>query len=165
MLHPFAADYRPGAKTNALSCVLRVVDGDGASALLTGDVEAPGEARLVARAQAAPEAALRSDVLVVPHHGSRTSSTEAFLAAVRPQVAVIQVGYRSRYGHPAPEVVGRYTRRGILVVRTDQCGAWTWRDGAASCTRDSRRRYWQWHGPDRPATTVRIPSRPEREPP
>jgi len=165
MLHPFAPDYRPGAKTNALSCVLRVVDTDGASALLTGDVEAPGEARLVARAQGAPEATLRSDVLVVPHHGSRTSSTEAFLASVRPQVAVIQVGYRSRYGHPAPEVVQRYTRRGISVVRTDHCGAWQWRDGMASCTRDSRRRYWQWHGADRPATLARIIPHAGREPP
>ena len=144
MLHPFADDYRPGAKTNALSCVLRVVGGDGASALLTGDVEAPGEARLVARARGEPAASLRSDVLVVPHHGSRTSSTDAFLDAVHPAVAVIQVGYRSRYGHPAPEVVARYAAHRIAVVRSDFCGAWLWAAGQAHCTRSLRRRYWQW---------------------
>jgi competence protein ComEC len=144
MLHPFAGDYHPGAKTNALSCVLRVVGADGASALLTGDVEAPGEARLVARARAGPGASLRSDVLVGPHHGSRTSSTDAFLDAVRPRVAVIQVGYRSRYGHPAPDVVARYAAHGIRVVRTDHCGAWLWDGGQARCTRTLRRRYWQW---------------------
>ncbi|MFL6679821.1 MAG: ComEC/Rec2 family competence protein [Burkholderiaceae bacterium] len=159
MLHPFAGDYRPGAKTNALSCVLRVVAADGSSALLTGDVEAAGEARLVARARAAPGddgARLRSDVLVVPHHGSHTSSTGAFLDAVRPSVAVIQVGYRSRYGHPAPEVVARYRAHAIPVVRSDHCGAWTWSAGQASCTRDVRRRYWQWQGAAEPLTPASI---------
>ena len=154
ILHPFASDYRPGAKTNALSCVLHVVGADGRSALLTGDVEAPGEARLVARARADPGASLRSDVLVVPHHGSRTSSTDAFLDAVRPGVAVIQVGYRSRYGHPAPAVVARYAAHGIALVRTDHCGAWLWADGQARCTRTLRRRYWQWPGATGPPTAT-----------
>ena len=162
ILHPFASDYRPGAKTNALSCVLRVVGADGASALLTGDVEAPGEARLVARARdrpADPAVHLRSDILVVPHHGSRTSSTDAFLDAVRPQVAVIQVGYRSRYGHPAPDVVARYRAHGIPVVRSDHCGAWLWTGGQARCTRALRRRYWQWQGAD-DRLTPEWPGRP-----
>jgi competence protein ComEC len=154
LLHPFASDYRPGAKTNAISCVLRVVDARGASALLTGDVEAPGEARLVARVRADPDAVLRSDVLVVPHHGSHTSSTGAFLDAVRPAVAVIQVGYRSRYGHPAPDVVARYAARSIPVVRSDHCGAWRWAGGRADCTRTLRRRYWQWQGAVGPLTPV-----------
>ena len=155
ILHPAAGDYRPGAKTNALSCVLRIVGADGASALLTGDVEAPGEARLVARARdrpADPAVRLRSDILVVPHHGSHTSSTDAFLDAVRPQVAVIQVGYRSRYGHPAPDVVARYAAHGIPVVRSDHCGAWLWADGQARCARTLRRRYWQWQGAAEPLT-------------
>ena len=172
LLHPFAGDYRPGAKTNALSCVLRVVAADGASALLTGDVEAAGEARLVARALAAPaddEARLRSDVLVVPHHGSHTSSTAAFLDAVHPAVAVIQVGYRSRYGHPAPDVVARYRARAIPVVRSDHCGAWTWSGGRASCARDLRRRYWQWQGTGEPLTPRAIgpplpPPQPQPQP-
>ncbi len=160
MLHPFADDYRPGAKTNSISCVLRVVDARGTSALLTGDVEAPGEARLVARARARPAdptSTLRSDVLVVPHHGSRTSSTDAFLDAVRPAVAVIQVGYRSRYGHPAPDVVARYAAHGIPVVRSDHCGGWLWADGQARCTRALRRRYWQWRGAPEPLTPSRLP--------
>ena len=152
ILHPFASDYHPGAKTNAISCVLRVVDARGVGALLTGDVEAPGEVRLVARARADPAATLRSDVLVVPHHGSRTSSTDALLDAVRPRVAIIQVGYRSRYGHPAPDVVARYAAHGIPVVRSDHCGAWLWDGGAARCTRTVRRRYWQWHGAEEPLT-------------
>ena len=168
LLHPFADDYRPNAKTNAISCVLRVVDQRGASALLTGDVEAPGEARLVARARASPldpAATLRSDILVVPHHGSHTSSTDAFLDAVRPAVAVIQVGYRSRYGHPAPEVVARYAAHGIPVVRSDHCGGWLWADGRALCTRALRRRYWQWQGAPEPLTPPRLTEQPVGAPP
>ena len=156
ILHPFASDYRPGAKTNSLSCVLRVVGADGASALLTGDVEAPGESRLVARARVDAAAGLRSDILVVPHHGSHTSSTDGFLEAVRPGVAVIQVGYRSRYGHPAPEVVARYADHSIPVVRTDHCGAWMWAAGQARCVRTQRRRYWQWTGAAEPLTPARV---------
>jgi competence protein ComEC len=153
-LHPPLAALHPGARTNAISCVLRVVDALGRSALLTGDIEAAQEDWLVARAVASStrdglvppvaDATLRSDILVVPHHGSRTSSTATFLDAVRPQVAVIQVGYRSRYGHPAPAVVARYGARGIAVVRTDHCGAWSWREGEGVCTRAVRRRYWGW---------------------
>ena len=158
MLHPFADDYHPGAKTNALSCVLRVADADGASALLTGDVEAAGEARMIVHARDGPAATLRSDVLVVPHHGSHTSSTDAFLDAVNPAVAVIQVGYRSRYGHPAPIVVARYRAHGIALVRTDHCGAWSWSDGQARCTRVIRQRYWQWQ----PAPGVGDPPTPPR---
>ena len=138
----------PGVKSNALSCVLRVVDAAGHRLLLTGDIEAPQEAELLARLGPA----LRSDILVVPHHGSRTSSTAAFLDAVRPAVAVIQVGYRSRFGHPAPEVVARYRERGIEMVRTDHCGAWEWRIDGAVCTRAVRRRYWQWTAPAAAAT-------------
>ena len=161
ILHPFASDYRPGAKTNALSCVLRVVDGRGVGALLTGDVEAPGEAALVARSRAAPAATLQSEVLVVPHHGSRTSSTDVFLDAVRPRVAVIQVGYRSRYGHPAPDVVARHAAHGIPVVRSDHCGAWRWDGGAARCTRTLRRRYWQWRGVEEPLTPAWVGPAPD----
>ena len=91
-------------KSNAMSCVLRVSAAGQPSALLTGDIEREQEAALVGRLGDA----LRSDVLIVPHHGSRTSSTPAFLDAVRPRVAVVQAGYRNRFGHPAPEVLARY---------------------------------------------------------
>ena len=110
-----------------MSCVLKVTDAAGRSALLTGDIEARQEAELLASAPAA----LRSDILVVPHHGSRTSSTPAFLAAVSPRVAVIQAGYRNRFGHPHPAVLAGYQAAGIEVVRTDHCGAWRWDDGGA----------------------------------
>jgi competence protein ComEC len=139
-LHPAAGTPLAEAKPNALSCVLRVVDAAGRSVLLTGDIEAPQEAALVARFGTA----LRSDLLLVPHHGSRTSSTDAWLDAVQPRVALVQAGYRSRYGHPAAEVLARYQARGIMLVRSDRCGAWTWLDGAFECARDARRRYWHW---------------------
>jgi competence protein ComEC len=123
-----------------VSCVLRVRDSAGRSVLLTGDIEAPQEAALVARL--GPE--LRSTLLLVPHHGSRTSSSERFLDAVQPQVAMVQAGYRSRFGHPAPDVLARYQARGIMLVRSDRCGAWSWNDGAFQCAREARRRYWHW---------------------
>lgn len=142
VLHPTAADYRVAQRPNALSCVLRVAGGQG-SALLAGDIEAPQEAAMLARA-----APLASDVLLVPHHGSRTSSTEAFIDAVQPQTAVVQAGYRSRFGHPAPDVVARYEGRGITVVRTDRCGAWTMGpEGTTDCVRFASRRYWHHRGP------------------
>lgn len=144
VLHPLPGDELRARKPNAISCVLRLVDQRGTSALLPGDIEADQEAALIQRS--AP-GALASDILVVPHHGSRTSSTEAFLHAVQPSVAVVQAGYRSRFGHPSPEVMARYAALGIPVVRTDRCGAWMWHDGAEKCTRDVRRRYWHWHQP------------------
>ena len=128
---------RPAPRPNALSCVLLIEDAQGRRALLTGDIEAEQEQALLARA-----APLRSDILLVPHHGSRTSSTAAFLAAVQPDVSVVQAGYLNRYGHPAPDVMARYRASGLTVVRTDQCGAWGWRDARAWCTRLVRGRYW-----------------------
>jgi competence protein ComEC len=153
MLHPLSAEHPPPgllpARPNALSCVLRVSDAEGRSLLLTGDIEAAQEAALVARAAAGPDPALqspvlKSEVLLVPHHGSRTSSTPAFLEAVAPRVALVQAAYRSRFGHPAPDVVARYEARGIEVLRTDRCGAWSWRSDEAQgrCERAERPRYW-----------------------
>ncbi|MDO9285477.1 MAG: competence protein ComEC, partial [Aquabacterium sp.] len=143
VLHPTDDEVAAARKPNAVSCVLRVADASGRSVLITGDIEAPQEAALLRRGAAA----LASSVLLVPHHGSRTSSTEAFLDAVRPRTAIVQAGYRSRFGHPAPDVIARYADRGIEVVRSDQCGAWLWHDGVAACTRDVRRRYWHWSPP------------------
>ena len=92
--------------------------------------------------------ALHSDMLVVPHHGSRTSSTPAFIAAVAPRVAVFTPGYRNRFGHPRPEVVARYIDAGIATYRTDFDGALTF-DFAPGATlvprveREIDRRYWR----------------------
>jgi competence protein ComEC len=154
VLHPRAEDHDALARPNTLSCVLRVASAAGSSVLLTGDIEAAQEAALLAR----DAAALRSSVLLVPHHGSKTSSTAAFIDAVAPRVALVQAGYRSRFGHPAPEVVERYRQRGITLLRSDSCGGWTWQadspataldDAAAGCERRTARRYW--HHPGVPA--------------
>ncbi len=146
VLQPNAEGHALAVKPNALSCVLKV-SGASSSALLTGDIEAAQEATLVERSGAG----LRSDVLLVPHHGSRTSSTPAFVDAVAPRVAVVQAGYRSRFGHPAPDVVERYLERGIEVVRSDRCGAWTQAaDGLARCERRVSARYWHHRPPGLP---------------
>jgi competence protein ComEC len=148
LLHPQAEAYQQAVKSNAMSCVLRVSGGatagaqsTGRSALLTGDIEAAQELALLQRV---PAAALRADVLLVPHHGSKTSSTEAFLAAVAPQVALVQAGYRNRFGHPAPAVLARYQALGIQTLASPDCGAWQWRslDGAWQCQRQRSLRYW-----------------------
>jgi competence protein ComEC len=90
---------------------------------------------------------LLSTVLVVPHHGSKTSSSPAFLAAVSPRLALVQTGYRNRYGHPAPEVANRYAARGIPWLTTVECGAWSAasNEAPAGCERQRSRRYWH-HG-------------------
>jgi competence protein ComEC len=138
MLHPLPGDYALAVKSNALSCVLRV-QGAAHSALLSADIEAAQEAALVQR----EGAALRSDVLLVPHHGSRTSSSAAFIDTVQARVAVVQAGYRNRFGHPLPDVVERYRARGIPVVRSDRCGAWTLpAAGPPICERERGVRYW-----------------------
>ena len=136
VLHPPAADHALALKPNAMSCVLKLTTAAGRSLLLTGDIEAAQEAALVERAGPA----LRSSVMLVPHHGSRTSSTAVFINAVAPEVALVQAGYRSRFGHPAPDVIGRYADRGVQVVRSDRCGAYHWPAGV--CERKRALRYW-----------------------
>ena len=120
ILHPAPAVYaqRDRRKENDRGCVMRIA-ARGASALLTADVEARSEAEMVARD--AP--ALRSTVMLVPHHGSRTSSSPAFLDAVGARVALLSVGYRNRFHHPNEAVMSRYAQRGVEVHRTDREGA------------------------------------------
>jgi competence protein ComEC len=139
VLHPRAADYAASARPNARSCVLRISNGRQ-SALLAGDIEQAQEARLVG--DAAP---LAADLLLVPHHGSKTSSGEAFLAAVQPQWALVQAGYRNRFGHPAAPVAARYRERGIALVESARCGAAGWssaRPQQLRCEREQAPRYW-----------------------
>jgi competence protein ComEC len=144
LLHPRAGSDDAALKPNARSCVLRVQAANGASVLLAGDIE---RAQELALADGRPET-LRADVLLVPHHGSRTSSTARFVDAVRPRLAVVQAGHRSRFGHPAPDVVARYRDRGIVLRQTSRCGALQWRSDRPEpvCERDAARRYW--HHPD-----------------
>jgi competence protein ComEC len=144
-LHP--ADDEPVVKRsadNAASCVLRI-ESPHASAILAGDIEAAQEARILRRSAPGD---LRADLLLVPHHGSKTSSTPAFLAAVAPRWAIVQAGYRNRFGHPAPRIMARYRDAGIAILRTDRDGAITLRLGASGVPRIERARadsprYWR----------------------
>jgi len=109
--------------------------------LLTGDIERAQEARLV---KAGTD--LRADLLLVPHHGSKTSSSDDFLDAVQPRFALVQAGYRNRFGHPAGPVMVRYAQRGIAVVDTPHCGAIHWSSARAQqvqCQRDMDPHYWR----------------------
>ena len=142
-LHPPAEDHVDTAarKDNARSCVL-AVRAHGRQVLLPADIERDVEQRLVASG-----AAIESEILIVPHHGSRTSSSAGFLDAVKPAVAVVALGYRNRFRHPSAEVMDRYRERGIPVLRTDAAGAVTLRMEAGATRvetwRSARRRYWQ----------------------
>jgi competence protein ComEC len=144
VLHPRAADYATGAKSNALSCVLRIAAG-GHAALLVGDIEQPQEARLVADG-----VQVHADLLLVPHHGSKTSSSAAFLDAVRPGFALVQAGYRNRFGHPAAPVMDRYAQQGIAVIASTRCGAARWRSddpARVACQREIEPHYWSHRVP------------------
>jgi len=125
VLHPAAAIYAeermPGKrarKENDRSCVLKVATRSAAT-LLTGDAEARSEQEMLVR----DAAALRAEILLVPHHGSKTSSTDAFIDAVHPAAGLFSVGYRNRFHHPNTAVVARYWMRGIELRRTDVEGA------------------------------------------
>jgi competence protein ComEC len=137
-LHP--ARPQP-ARRNDRSCVLKVSTPGGAM-LLTGDIERGAEAELLER-----RAEVRSDVVLMPHHGSRTSSTAPFVQAVSPAWAIAAAGYRSRFGHPHPEVLARYRAQGAQVLRTDLDGAVHVRlrasDIEVSTERRARPRYWR----------------------
>ena len=92
-----------------------------------------------------PTGNLRADVLLVPHHGSKTSSSAAFLDAVQPRLALVQAGYRNRFGHPASPVLVRYDERRIRMIDTPHCGAasWqSWHPDGVQCARDVQKRYW-----------------------
>jgi competence protein ComEC len=143
VLHPpRAAHAEPRRRENDRSCVVRVVTA-GSSLLLSGDVEARSEAEMVRGVLA-----LSSEVLLAPHHGSKTSSTAAFLDAVGPRHALFSVGHRNRHRHPHPAVVARYLERGVRIHRTDRDGALHLRLGERPDALDpvrrraARPRYW-----------------------
>jgi competence protein ComEC len=142
MLHPEADSYNDfDRKDNDRGCVLKIVSPHG-SVLLAGDIERSSEIRLLR----ADRERLSAEVLVVPHHGSRTSSTPEFVGAVSPRFAIFAVGYRNRFGHPHPAVTARYRKQGSRLLRTDLAGAVLVRINAAGIDAESWREvekhYW-----------------------
>lgn len=128
-------------KPNRQSCVLKVTSAAGRAALFTADIEADVERELLARARDV----LRADLLIAPHHGSRTSSTEPFLDAVEPRAALFQVGYRNRFHHPNASVFARYGLRAMPLSRSDEDGAARVEIGADLVLerfRQTHARYW-----------------------
>ncbi len=139
VLHPAAQDYHAGLSENNLSCVIQVQT-DKTRILLTGDIEAEAESLLVERYGAA----LKSDYLLVPHHGSKTSSTPDFTSQVKPKVAIIPVGWRNRYGLPHANVIARYERHAVDWYSTARDGAVMIQtdDETIDTYRPRVRRYW-----------------------
>lgn len=137
VLHPPAGK---GLAGNDASCVLLVEAGH--RVLLTGDIEATAEAGVLARGLAPV------DVVLVPHHGSTTSSTPAFVAATRPALAVASAGFANRWSQPRPEIVERWRESGARVLTTADSGAVSLRlcgDAASVSVRQhrrDRRRIW-----------------------
>jgi competence protein ComEC len=138
-LNPGTADA--GGRANNRSCVLRIA-APGGRVLLTGDIERAAERELLRRV---PEL-LPAEALLVPHHGSATSSSAAFVEKVAPRYAVFTVGYRNRFGHPREDVVERYREAGSALLRTDTAGAIEMRFSAGALRvetqREQARRYW-----------------------
>lgn len=124
VLHPGSSDQP--SDDNSSSLVLRVEVG-GRSLLLPGDIGGAAERTLVAR----EGAALRCDLLKVPHHGSASSSGAALLGATRPRWAVVSAGVRNPFGHPADAVLRRLAATGVRTMRTDRQGVIVlrWRAG------------------------------------
>jgi competence protein ComEC len=107
--------------------------------LLVGDAEKAEEDWLVARYGSD----LSADVLKVGHHGSSTSTSDAFLAAVHPELAVISVGARNRYGHPSLDVLGSLSRAGVEVLRTDKAGTVVVRTDGSKLEIEESGRTWE----------------------
>ena len=128
---------------NDRSCVLQVVTGNH-RVLLTGDISANAESRL-AESHAS---ALKSDVVFAPHHGSKSSSSAAFIELVDPDIVLISSGFQNRFRHPNEHVLRRYLERGSVAVNSADSGwaelsvspdGWSWEHKA----RDDSKRYWQ----------------------
>jgi competence protein ComEC len=137
--YPGRGPNRNNRPENNDSLALRIAYGER-SFLLTGDLERAEEGRLLA------EDRIRvSDVLKVGHHGSKTSTIDPFLDAVRPSLAIISAGFENSFGHPQPEVLGRLENRRTAVLRTDLAGL--------STVRTDGKRLWYetWNGSARSA--------------
>jgi competence protein ComEC len=147
VLHPVAALPSGQGHDNDASCVLRV-SGPSGALLLTGDIGVTAEAALLARVQAG---ALRSEVVVSAHHGSRSSSSPAFVDATLPAHVVHSAGYRNAFGHPHPQVWARWAAAGVRNWRTDAQGAIGMvfaadADEGVTVFAERERRPRYWHG-------------------
>lgn len=142
ILYPSVSDLATETGDNALSCVLRISSPHG-SALLPGDIGVEQEYQLIERHGSG---ALQTDLLIVPHHGSETSSSTEFVHATQPRWAVFQVGYRNRYGHPKPGIVQTWKASGAELLRTDETGAlrfaFTRHNSHLSHARQTRAGFW-----------------------
>lgn len=129
LLHPVgaASTNLMDKDTNDDSLVMKVSYGE-VDILFTGDIGAKGESRLIASRQH-----LRAEILKVPHHGSRTSSSAAFLDAVQPRYAIFSLGKGNRYQFPHADVVARYQARACVQLRTDELGAIILKTDGARC--------------------------------
>lgn len=142
MLHPAPGMPEQDKKhDNERSCVLKVTSAFG-SLLLTGDIGRESEQVLV---DAQPDK-LKADVLVAPHHGSKSSSSAEFVRQVNPGVVIFTSGYRNRFGHPNPDVVARYQAIGSTSYRSDQDGAlriaFAEKGISVDAWRKTGRKYW-----------------------
>lgn len=140
VLSPTLASYdNTDIKDNNRSCVVKVTSQFG-SLLLTGDIEKKAENALL-------EDVIESDVLIAPHHGSKTSSTHQFVQAVGARHVIFTVGYLNRFKHPKPLIVERFEDNGALTYRSDYQGALTidftkTNPIKISALRQSQPRYW-----------------------
>jgi competence protein ComEC len=143
VLHPSVESYaNPEIKDNNRSCVVKVTSQFG-SILLTGDIEKDVEIDLLR----ANRDKLTSDILVVPHHGSKTSSTVDFVQAVNAKQVIFTVGYLNRFKHPKPLIEKRFEESGALTYRSDYQGAlqlnFMHKNGVEmNAWRQSQPRYW-----------------------
>ncbi len=120
-LYPGASEWQQARSDNNRSCVLRV-SRQGAAILLPGDLESTAEQVLMARL---PPSALRADVLVLGHHGSRNASSTAWLQTVQPRLAIVSAGYRNAFRHPSAALLERLRAAGIPWRNTAEAGALT----------------------------------------
>jgi len=144
VLHPDGATY---TATNNRSCVLKV-EGEGGSVLIPGDIEQKVEARLLRQNRAK----LAADILIAPHHGSKSSSGMSFIEAVSPQIVIFAAGYRNRYQFPIQQIVARFAMLGSTMYTSGHTGAIRIAVHpqlgitAVESYRDSHREYWN-HSP------------------
>ena len=145
ILHPSELKFK---SENDQSCVLSVKSqqSDRALILLSGDISRRVESHLVQHSRAK----LSADLLAVPHHGSASSSSVAFISAVRPSAALISAGHRNRYRHPHKAVIARYSDRDINIYRSDKLGAvqMIYRRGhwlGPYCARFKAKHFWDEH--------------------